>query len=252
MDLFDGFFDEVNQYLGGLNRQRLLRTSLADLTSIWPRDTDDHVIFESDTAIELGHPRTESFAFMQLTESAGQVIDNRVTVIGPDLPEIKEKQVPFGKITLLRCHGLTEDNISERYSELDMVRIKIRMRDYMLRATPQNMKEWSRVSKKGLKAGLSFQVLGSELIRDYKKYEYVDAVEVIFVTSNAEEVRRLKPTGEKVARVIDALNKMFDDLEPDCTSCDFNDICNEINDLRKMHNKMAKKTPGEGVADQAI
>lgn len=240
MDLFDGFFTEIKQYIDEFNQRGLVRTSMADQASCWPRDADDHIIFEADTAVELGHPRTESAAFMLITDASGQVTDERITVIGPDLAEIKDKQAPFGKITLLRCHGLSEDNISERYSELDMVRIRLKLQDYMLRAIPQNMKEWSRVSKKGIAAGLSFQVLGSELIRDYKKLDYVDEVEVIFITSCAEDIRSLKPTGEKVTRIVEALNKIFDDLELDCDSCDFNDICSEIDGLRKMHNQMAK------------
>lgn len=235
MDLFDGFFPELQQYIKELASRGLVKTTPADFNSVWPRDTANHVIFAADTAIELGHPRTESVAFMLITESFGQVTDEQITIIGPDLPEISAKEVPFGKLTLLRCHGLTEENVFEKYNELDMVRIGLRLQDYMLRALPQNMREWSRVSKNGLRAGLSFQILGTELIRDYKKLEYVDDVEVIFITSSAEDIRRLKPTGEKVTRIVDALNQIMADLEFDCAACDFNDICNEIDGLRKMH-----------------
>ena len=240
MELFDSFFSEIGQYYEQMNERGLARTYIRDDKLAWPRSNSNHVILEADTAIELGHPRTESLAFMLWTESLDKVSDGRITIIGPDLSEIRDKQFPFGKITLLRCHGFNEDNAYDRYIELDMVRYKLKIEDYMIRALPQNMREWSRVSKEGIRSGLSFQVLGSELIHDYKQLEYVDAAEIIFITSSVEDIKSFKPVGEKATRIIEAMNKIFDDLEFNCGSCDFKDICEEIDGLRAMHNKTKK------------
>lgn len=237
MELFDTFFPEVRQCCEQMNVNGLSRTFTLNDKQAWPRSDKNHVILENDTAIDLGHPQTESVAFMLWTESMDKVNDGQITIIGPDLTEIKDKKAPFGKITLLHCHGIDEDNAYDRYAELDMVRYKLNINDYMLRALPQNMREWSRVSKKGLSSGFSFQNLGSALIQDYKQLEYVDAAEIIFITSSTEDIRRLKPIGEKTVRVIEAMNKIFENVDLDCASCDFKDICDEIDGLKEMHNK---------------
>jgi len=237
MELFDSMFHEVRQCCEQLNFHGLSRTYILNDKRAWPRNDKNHVILADDTAIDLGHPQTESLAFMLWTESMDKVEDGRITIIGSDLPKIRDKKVPFGKITLLRCHGINEDNAYDTYAELDMVRYKLNIDDYMLRALPQNMREWSRVSKKGLDSGFSLQVLGSELIHDYKQLEYVDAAEIIFITSSVEDIRRLKPIGEKTTRIIEAMNKIFDGMDNDCNSCSFRDVCNEIDGLKLLHNK---------------
>ena len=235
MELFDSLFDTILRYQQKKNDSGLVKTYSYNEKISWPKTGNSHVIFEENTAIELGHPQTGSLAFMLWTESPGRVNDERITVIGPDLHEIKERQSPFGKIMLLRCHGFNEENTRDRYTELDMLRHQLRLKDYMLRAISQDMIEWSRISRRGMKAGFSFQVLGTELIREYKKPDYVDEAEIIFITSGEDDLQEIKPVAEKTSRVIEAMNSIFDNLELDCAACSFQDICDEIDGLREMH-----------------
>jgi len=68
----------------------------------------------------------------------------------------------------------------------------------------------------------------------------VDAVEVLLVSSESEDVRRLEPIGSKVGQTLRAMNKMAEKLEYDCANCGFSDVCNEVEGLRRMHRKQAK------------
>ncbi len=202
----------------------------------WPR-VESQIVFNSDTAIELGHPQTESLAFLMWADSLEKINDQQITIIGPDLNEADINKMPFGKIVLISGHGFNDENAYQRYQEMDVIKFKLNLDGYMLRAIPQESKEWSRVSNRALKAGFSLKVLGNELIRELKSLEYVDAVEIIFITSSKADVQRFKPIAEKVNKVCLATNKMFDDLEYDCASCNFSDVCNEIDGLKSMHQK---------------
>ncbi|MRR36119.1 hypothetical protein EG829_15860, partial [bacterium] len=201
MNVFDQYLDDVRRVLASDAFEKNAGTSSFDPGLTWPKGRPGDIILSSDTAIELGHPQTESLVFLMWTDSPDRVVDGRITVIGPDLNELAGGKAPFGKITLVRVHGFTEDNAFDRFQEMDMVRTRLCLQGHMLRAVPQQNREWSRISKKALNEGRSLKMLGNELVREYRKLEYVDAVEVIFVTSGVQDIQRFRPTGEKVSQL---------------------------------------------------
>lgn len=233
--MLDAYFEQVNELINdpAINTKRQVYSF--DEHCSWPR-TDRQVILTMDTAIELGHPQTESLAFLMWTETR-KTINQQITIIGPDINEVSADKMSFGKIVLISGHGFTEENAYQRYQEMDAVRFKLNLDGYMLRAIPQEGKEWSRVSKHALKKDFSLKILGNELIRELQSLEYVDAAEIIFITSSPADVERFKPLGGKVTKVCQAMNKMFDNLEYDCSSCSFADVCDEIDGLKTMHQK---------------
>lgn len=232
--MFGNYLRDVIENTQDLKDQS--RTFYFNQAQKWPR-SESQMVFSSDTAIELGHPQTESAAFLMWTDDPDQINDRQITIIGPELSEAGADKMPFGKIVLLSGHGFNEENAFQRYQELDGIKFNLNLDGYMLRALPQENKEWSRISKRALQSGFSLQVLGNELIREFKSLEYIDAVEIIFITSSATDVQRFRPIAEKVKKVCQALNKMFDDLEYDCSSCSFADVCDEIDGLKSMHQK---------------
>lgn len=237
MDIFEQYFDDVRQTLASRNLQDQTNIAFFDPEKTLARGRAGEIILSSDTAIELGHPQTESLAFLMWSEAPDKVSDGRITVIGPELNELATGKAPFGKIILIGVHGFTEDNAYDRFQELDMIRTRLCLRGYMLRFVPQQNREWGRISRQALQSGLALRAIGNELIREYRKLEYVDAAEVIFITSSADDIRKFRPTGEKVSQIIKAMNKIFDDLEFDCAACDFSDVCDEVEGLRGMHKR---------------
>jgi CO dehydrogenase/acetyl-CoA synthase beta subunit len=235
MNVLDLYIDDVRHLLASEEFLSQTNVSFFDARQTWPRGRPGDIILSSDTAIELGHPQTEALAFLMWTESPDRVSDGRITVIGPELSELASGKAPLGKITLIGGHGFTEDNAYERFQEMDMVRTRLSLQGHMLRAVPQQNREWSRISRDAMKEGLCLKMLGNELVREYRKLEYVDAVEVIFLTSSTGDIQKFRPTGEKASRITRAMNKIFDNLELDCAACDFSDVCDEVEGLREMH-----------------
>jgi len=234
--MFDHYLQEIFEHLNSQELKEQGRSYPYNQAQNWPR-VESQMIFNSDTAIELGHPQTESVALLMWTDVPEKINDQQITLIGPDLSEAGLNKMPFGKIVLILAHGFNEENAYQRYQEMQAIKFKLNLAGYMLRALPQESREWSRVSKQALQSGFSLKVLGNELIRELKRLEYVDAVEIIFITSSKADVERFKPIAEKVTRVSQAMNKMFDDLEYDCSSCSFSDVCDEIDGLKTMHQK---------------
>jgi len=104
-----------------------------------------------------------------------------------------------------------------------------------MRTASQYQREWSRVSKTRCKR-FSFEILGSALRNEYLKKDFVKSVEFLFVTSSTEDVHELKEITKNVSRTINAMDKMLNEIESDCDQCEYNDVCDEVNELKKMRN----------------
>jgi len=111
----------------------------------------------------------------------------------------------------------------------------------MMRGVSQQQREWSRVSIDAINNGFSFKHLGGALIDQFSQMPYVRSVETIFIASNREEVLEAKAISDDVFRVISAMNKMADELSFDCDTCDYNDVCGDVAELRAMRNALKNK-----------
>ena len=240
MNLFDNVIADLRDYL-----QRKKSEGSRDFAipekSDWPTAGKGNVVLEPDTAIELGNPRDESASFMLWSDDAKKINDERITLIGPDLSESKQKNLPFGKIVLLGVRGMTEDNCYERHRELEMARYDLNLSGYMMRSASQYGREWSRVSKEAISRGVNFATLGSALAQMYRSIDFVESVEIVFVTSSPADVRELGVMGDKASRLIGALNKMAAEMSFECDSCEFVDVCDEVEDLRNIRNNLQKE-----------
>ena len=241
MDVFGRYFDDVRHILSSGDLMGKAVTCFAGPDRNWPRGKPGDIILSTDTAIELGHPQTESLAFLMWSDLPDKVTDGRITLIGPDLDGLAWGKAPFGKIILVRVHGFTGENAYDRFQEMDMIRLRLGLEGYMIRAVPQKNREWGRIGKQALKDGMSLAIIGNKLIREYRKLEYVDAAEAIFITSSAEDICTFRPTSEKAAQIIRAMNKIFDNLEFDCGACGFKDVCDEVAGLRDMHKRARQR-----------
>ncbi len=238
MELFENILDQLRDFIP--TKSNKVNFFNYNDSYNWEKDKKTNIIMGSDTAIELGHPSKESLYFLAWTDDKERISDGKITLIGKDIKKIKKGKCSFGEIILICGHEFNEENFFDRYLEMDILKRKLNLKGYMIRAVPQRMREWSRISKEAVNKGFSFEILGNEIIKKYKELEYVDGVEVIFITSGEEELKNLKPIGEKVTKSIQAMNKMFENLEYDCEVCDYQDVCNEMNELRKLRKKLHK------------
>jgi CO dehydrogenase/acetyl-CoA synthase beta subunit len=207
----------------------------------WPAGERGNIVLQNDTAVELGNPRDESASFLLWTDDGDLVHDGMFTCIGPEISSYSPSRLPLGKAVILAVTGFTEDNCYERYREIELIRYDLNLRGYMLRAVSQHMREWSRISRQAMEDGFSLEILASVLMERYRRLDYVIAVEILFVTSSPEDVRSLRHMGEGAMRLIGAMNKMARELSFDCGTCDYTDICAEIEGLRSMRNSTKNK-----------
>ncbi len=239
MGLFDTAVSELKQLLQDVPENGKRQFHAQTASRPWPGAGEGNLVLAADVGVELGNPRSESVSLVLWTRDREQISDGRITLIGPDLPESRGLSLPFGKIMLITGNDLDEGDSLSRYRELEGLRFEIDLRGYMIRAHSPYQREWVRVSRAALDEGLSFSIVGEALLRQFKRREYVSAAEVLLVTSS-EYVQKLKPIAVGVGRIVSAMGKMADEMSLDCDSCEYTDVCNEVDALRQMREKLRK------------
>jgi CO dehydrogenase/acetyl-CoA synthase beta subunit len=234
MDIFDPTISQIRTYI----EARQHRSEPAAKKVFWPPGGAGNIVFGKDIGLELGSPGTASLSTLIWTSTPGLVSDDRITLIGNDMGESSLNSLPFAKLLLVEVEGFTGDNAYHRHMEMEAVRYDLDLKGYMIRAVSRARKEWCRISKEALSNGFSFFLLGSVFIEKLKKIPYIQKVEIIYITSSVEDVRKITSITEHSARIITAMNKMVKEMELDCTVCDYSDVCNEVEMLSGMRKKL--------------
>lgn len=196
------------------------------------------VIFLSDTAFELGGNQKPCVS--SLAVSSDIKFSNSVYLLGPDLNEIKTDS-PFGKFVFIQIEDFeNEQNTFNKIKELEALRYHLSVDGFMTRASALNMREQIRVSKKALKSGVTFADYGQTLLNEYLKFDYVKSAEIFFVT-DFDDFDTLNTIAKKISQTTSALNHIFDNVMFDCSTCNLKEICDEVDGLKELHLKNAKK-----------
>ncbi|MCX7678512.1 MAG: hypothetical protein N2316_04775 [Spirochaetes bacterium] len=236
MNLFDDILHEIRNFVDA-RKDKTVTRMLDQHIREWPKAKGKNLVLTADTAVELGNPRTESVSFVLWTQNPSAIVDNVFHLIGNDIAEAEGKSLPFGKVVMLAVEGMNESNCYDRHRAIELARYDLELEGYMLRAASQYLREWSRVSKTAVAHGFSFSIFANELSRVYRAFEFVSAVECLFVTSSCDDVRELYELGSKVERRIAAMNKMHREMDFDCSRCEFTDVCSEVEGLRFLRNR---------------
>ncbi len=241
MGLFDKQYQTISNYLDTRRGEGKVSVFTHNGNTDWPTEKNRNLVLSQDTAVELGNPRDASTSSLMWVNNPEKIKNGRITIVGPDLPQLKGKQVSFGKIVIVDAADFDEDNTYDRYREMEFLRYDIHLKGYMMRGVSQQQREWSRVSNEAISNGFSFQHLGGALIDQFSQMPYVRSVETIFITSSREDVLEAKAVSDDVFRLISAMNKMAEELSFDCDTCDYNDVCGDVAELRSMRKKLQKK-----------
>ena len=228
--MFDAIICDVKAYVG----TRACRLLPERGGASWPGAGRNNLVLLADLALELGNPADGSVSFLLTTEEEDLVDDGRITLIGPDVQEASGPRLPFGKVVIVRVEGNDDSITVKRHREMFLLKFGLSLKGYMLKAASRYMAEWSRISKEAVATGFSFSVLGNALVEGYKRLDYVKAVEVIFVTSSDVDVKGLYEMGHRALRRVDAMNKRTSEMNHDCSSCGYKDVCDEAEELRGM------------------
>jgi len=241
MGLFDKQFSEIISFLDREKSQGIVSELFPAPGSDWPTEKNRNLVLGQDTAVELGNPKDGSTSFLLWVNKPDKIKNGRITIVGKDLLQLQGKQVSFGKIVIVDAADFNEDNTYDRYREMELLRYDIHLKGYMMRGVSQQQREWSRVSVDAVNNGFSFQHLGSALIDKFSQMPYVRSVETIFITSGKEDVLEMQAVSNSVGHLISAMNKMAEEMSFDCDTCDYNDVCGDVAELRSMRNALKNK-----------
>lgn len=243
MELFTGTIAAVRSFMKDAPRKR---SWPFDPKKSWIAGGRRNIVLKEDMGLELGSPGMDSVSCLLWTENLADIADGRTTLIGPDFTESMGRSLPFGKVVLAGVEGFSEDNAYDRHKELDFLRYDLDLKGFMMRAVSQYMREWCRISRDALLQGFSAQVMGTGLMTLFKKMPYVLTVEVILLTSEKENVRKLKEITAPAEKIIAAMNKMAAEMDFECATCDYQDVCDEADGLKTMRERLMDNKTEKG------
>ncbi|MEZ4549339.1 MAG: hypothetical protein R2874_02380 [Desulfobacterales bacterium] len=88
----------------------------------------------------------------------------------------------------------------------------------------------------------SFKHLGATLMDQFLNLDYVKSVETIFITSGRDDVLAAKTISDQVFKLIQRHQQNGGGtVSFDCDTCDYNDVCGDVAELRSMRKKLLKK-----------
>jgi acetyl-CoA decarbonylase/synthase complex subunit beta len=177
-------------------------------------------IRKPDMYVELGGTKVDRKFELLRVKSPDEVEDGKITVIGPEIRDLKEgSSVPFGIYIEVAGKELEEEmeGVMER-----------RIHDFCnyiegFMHLNQRYDIWLRLSKNSVKKGLTFQLIGKVLERLYKsELPIIEKIQITFITDPAE-VQKMHPEALKVYEARDARARGLKDEDVEvfygCTLC---------------------------------
>jgi hypothetical protein len=211
-------------------------------------DANAGLILRADTFAELGSPESGSCAFPLWTRDASLLTDGRITVIGPGIRESEGARLPLGQVLIIGGRELGDgDHAALEQNQY----VADQIEGYMIRSTPGRM--WSRVRRDAAARGFDLDVLGRALMILFRSaIARIEAMEILFVTSSKEDVRRLDAIAEQVRTISTHITRNtwlargYDILEctlgVDCKTCSDKPTCDDIRDVVRIRKtKLGRK-----------
>jgi len=178
-------------------------------------------IRRKDMQVELGGPDQETKFELVKAKGLGEVEDEKITVVGPDIKDVKEgSSIPLGIYVEVAGKDVEE--------ELEGV-IERRIHEYCnfiegLMHLNQRYDIWLRLSKKSFQKGLnSFNFIGKVLTKLYKsELPFIEKIQITFMT-DPDKVREMWKESLSIYEARDAKARGMKDEEVDtfygCTLC---------------------------------
>ena len=205
-------------------------------SAAWPEKKS--LVLQEDTLVELGSSSGSLFLILWTGKSGALLQPGRISLVGPDVSEIGEKTIPFIQIVLVQ--GKFEDEY-ETYRELRDLIYDTRPEGISTRIWPDRQRIWCRISKEAVAQGFSLIRYGNTLIKNLNRLKGVGGAEILFITEVMEEQEELRLTAGKVREVVEALIKMYEEMNFDCSDCEYNEVCAEVTTLRDIRERLRKE-----------
>lgn len=240
MKLYDRFIESSFALLEGKPGHPLM---VPGAHENWPDAGDYNLILRSEMAYELGGANLPAVSGLGFTSEESLVYGDELWLYGPDLPDLK-KDAPYARLTLLR---VAEDSLGEddaaytAIRKIEHTRYHVNPKGYMMRISAASEREPVRVSRKALEEGLDFAKVGGLFLAGYHKHSKVLAAKLIFITIPDFPYDELDKQARQAEMITMALDHIFKNLKMDCGACNLKQVCDEVEEMRKLHFAQAKK-----------
>jgi CO dehydrogenase/acetyl-CoA synthase beta subunit len=221
-----------------------------DLTNL-PLKVGSHawrgVLLEEETQLRLGNSKNPTVLSVICQNNSNGIHHGRITLIGPDLGSIHNKENLFGLIVIIGGSKINSENVNRLRST---IYISDQIEEFELGS---NLKQRRFKIGKGIyNRGISFEHIGEAIIKlflDYHK-DLIESIEIIIITKGESLVKDLleidkivqKDYIESMKTKINKYAKQRDDCDFDweCKTCDYQHVCDEIRQIMAERNKNLK------------
>ncbi|MFX0102295.1 MAG: hypothetical protein ACFFCS_22210 [Candidatus Hodarchaeota archaeon] len=200
------------------------------------------VLFEEETRIELGGINDPSTAFVVHDENVEMINDGTITLIGPDIQDIKKSTCSFGIIVIIGGNRIKPEHLNRIRSTFI---ISGEIEGFALSSSPRYKR--FKVSKDVFERGVSFEHIGRAFMYLFQNSfpALIERIEIIFFSADTNSIRdliefeqRIKhyfsdAIREKIYNYAVKLGKIRDDcdLDIECDICENEPICIEIKEI---------------------
>jgi CO dehydrogenase/acetyl-CoA synthase beta subunit len=235
MSLLKKQISEITDFLADKEASNELTELDASGKFDWPFEST--LVLSEQTALELGNPKDGSLIQLFFSDDKKQEND-QVLLIGPDIPDIETKSAPLGIIVLVNG---TFDDEYECYRDMKDSVYDARLKGVMTRVMPSKQTIWDRINDEALESGLSLAHIGAAYLDNLREFDFVRDVTVLFITSSKKDIDKISPVCYEAGRIIGALVKMNEEMDYDCDSCDYSDVCDDVAELKRVRAKLKKE-----------
>ena len=231
MKLYDECILGMEELLADLPVRKLDLSAGAD----WPDAGSNMVLFQNETAYELGGEGLPAVSSVALTDQAHFVPEDEVWLLGPDLNEISADNA-FARIAFLRVNEDdmgSGDALYRTIRKIEYSRYHLNPEGYMMRISAFAHREAVRVSYAAIRKGISFAGVGKLFIDAYKKQSQVEAVKLFFITDPDFPYDKLEAIMKRSEDITTALDHLMRDVKMDCHTCSLREVCEEVEELTK-------------------
>ena len=237
MKVYDKVIDETLKILKPYEKKNLEVNSNIK----WDCLNSNEFLMDKEVAFHLGDRIAPCTVYNCPTSDKIFVNEDKITLIGKDLTEIKG-DTNFSRITFIDIDDVEVPNKAyTNIKRLEFERFKVIPEGYMILSSSVENKEHIRVSKKAIKNGLNFTIIGNLFINRYKKLPGVNHVWMIFIVGDYQIIPELVKQSYEVDRITNAFEHVMKNIITDCSICPLQTICDDVEALRELHFKSLKE-----------
>ena len=235
MGLFDQPLGLVNRAIDGWRDRGLLREWDADPDL--PETTGPAIVLADEVGLELGHPEVGSLSFLVWSD-VSPTRGGRVLLVGPQPADAADVRVPLAQVVVV--YGRF-DEAYDCHRDIRDALYGVELAGVTARHFPGRQRVWYRIASTALAGGTDARRLGSAVARDVRALPFIDDVDVLLVTAGTDEMALLQEAARQTQDITSALTKMAEEEQFDCVTCDYQDVCDQIDELRRIRGQLARQ-----------